>query len=99
MSYVDQSLGRDETLLYRARFPWFRHATGWLFLIMIVVGLGVLALGHGLLGAVMALAGLSLFFANLMPIWTTEIAVTTQRLIYKRGLLVAVHAGTAIAGH
>jgi hypothetical protein len=87
MSYIDQSLGRNETLLYRARFPWFRHATGWLFLIIVVIGHIPLALGYGLLGAVLALAGLSLFVVNLIPIWTTEIGVTTQRLIYKRGLL------------
>jgi hypothetical protein len=54
MSYIDQSLGRNETLLYRARFPWFRHATGWLFLIIVVIGLVALALGYGLLGAVLA---------------------------------------------
>lgn len=87
MSYIDQSLGRNETLLYRARFPWFRHATGWLFLIIVVFGLVALVLGYGLLGAVLALIGLSLFVLNLIPIWTTEIGVTTQRLIYKRGLL------------
>ena len=87
MSYIDQSLGHNETLLYRARFPWFRHATGWLFLIIVVIGLVALVLGYGLLGAVLALVGLSLFVVNLIPIWTTEIGVTTQRLIYKRGLL------------
>jgi hypothetical protein len=95
MSYVDQSLGGNENLLYRARFPWFRHATGWLFLIIVAFGLVVLVLGYGWLGAVLALAGLSLFVANLIPIWTTEIGVTTQRLIYKRGLL-AMHRGTSM---
>jgi uncharacterized membrane protein YdbT with pleckstrin-like domain len=33
------------------------------------------------------IAGLVLFIALLEPLWTTEIGVTDQRFIYKRGLL------------
>ena len=87
MSYIDQSLGRNESVLYRAQFPWFRHASGWAFLILAAVGLIAYSGGHGLLAAVFVLTGLGLFVANMIPIWTTEIGVTTQRLIYKRGLL------------
>lgn len=87
MSYIEQSLGRSETVLYRARYPWFRHAGGWALLILVAVGLIAYANGYGLLSAVLVLGGLGLFVANMVPIWTTEIGVTNQRLIYKRGLL------------
>ena len=65
----------------------FRHAGGWIFLIIAVIGLIALAGGHGLLAALLVVVGVGLFVANMIPIWTTEIGVTTQRLIYKRGLL------------
>jgi hypothetical protein len=29
LSYIEHSLGQRETLLYRARFPWFYHARAW----------------------------------------------------------------------
>ena len=37
--------------------------------------------------ACFALAGVAVFLGVLVPIWTTEIGVTNQRLIYKRGLI------------
>jgi hypothetical protein len=88
MSYIDESLGQNETAIYRARFPWFYHARGWVGLIVLAVcGLVAYAGGFGLLAGLLVLAGLALFIANLLPIWTTEIGVTDQRLIFKRGLL------------
>src|SRR5262249_55876884 len=36
--------------------------------------------------AVAAAAGVSMFLLVMLPVWTTEIAVTNHRLIYKRGL-------------
>ena len=41
----------------------------------------------GAVGGVLALAGVAVFLGVLIPIWTTEIGVTNQRLIYKRGLI------------
>src|SRR6476619_6532193 len=88
MSYIDDSLGQNETAIYRARFPWFYHARGWAGLVVLAVcSLVAYANGFGLLAGLLVLAGLALFIANLLPIWTTEIGVTDQRLIFKRGLL------------
>src|SRR5882757_9428610 len=88
MSYITHSLGKSEHLLYRARFPWFYHAGGWAALLALV-GVGIIAYGNGYgrLAAALGLAGLVLYLAIMVPIWTTEIGVTNQRFIYKRGLL------------
>jgi hypothetical protein len=88
MSYIKHSLGESEHLLYRARFPWFYHVTGWGVLLALVAG-GIAAYGngYGALAAALGLTGVVLFLSIMMPIWTTEIGVTNQRFIYKRGLL------------
>jgi uncharacterized membrane protein YdbT with pleckstrin-like domain len=88
MSYITHSLAEAEVLLYRARFPWFHSAGGWTALILgALAGVVAYANGFGLVGGAIALVGLVVFLGILMPIWTTEIGVTTQRLIYKRGLV------------
>jgi uncharacterized membrane protein YdbT with pleckstrin-like domain len=88
MSYIEHSLGEAEALLYRARFPWFYSASGWAALVLGgVVAAIAYANGLELVGGVLALVGLVVFLGILMPIWTTEIGVTNQRLIYKRGLI------------
>jgi hypothetical protein len=70
------------------KFPWFYQARGWAGLIVLVGGGAVVfANGLGLLAGLLVLAGLALFIANQLPIWTTEIGVTNQRLIFKRELL------------
>jgi uncharacterized membrane protein YdbT with pleckstrin-like domain len=88
MSYIEHSLGEAETLLYRARFPWFHGAVGWTALALgFVVGAIAYANGFGAVGGVLALAGVAVFLGVFIPIRTTEIGVTNQRLIYKRGLI------------
>src|SRR5262249_43859888 len=88
MSYIEHSLGEAEALLYRARFPWFYGASGWVALVLGGIAAAIAnANGLGLVASVLALVSLVVFLAVLMPIWTTEIGVTNQRLIYKRGLV------------
>jgi membrane protein YdbS with pleckstrin-like domain len=88
MGYIEHSLGRSETLLYRARFPVFYSMAAWGVLLAAVLGaLLVDASGYGPWWIAMVLVGVAVFFAILVPIWTTEIGVTNQRFIFKRGLL------------
>jgi membrane protein YdbS with pleckstrin-like domain len=88
MTYIERSLGNSEAILYRARFPWFYYAFAWLALAAFVVaGIAAYAYAYPLLSALLIVAGLALFIALLEPLWTTEIGVTNQRFIYKRGLL------------
>lgn len=88
MSYIRHSLSRNETILYRARFPWFYAASAWALLVLSIAGgIGAYVNDYGWLAAGSVVLGLVLFVAIMMPIWTTEIGVTNQRLILKRGLV------------
>lgn len=89
MSYIEHSLSEAETVLYRARFPWYYHAGAWAILAAAVV-IGAVLYANGLepvIAGIIAVFGLTVFLLILVPIWATEIGVTNQRLIYKRGLL------------
>ncbi|WP_165793793.1 PH domain-containing protein [Hyphococcus luteus] len=70
MSYVKSSLGADEDILMVARFPWPYHVVAWGALIL----LGVVGVG------VLIWALMLVHFA------TTESALTTRRVVYKKGL-------------
>jgi membrane protein YdbS with pleckstrin-like domain len=92
MSYVDESLADNERLDYRAHFHWLSKIGAWTILaIFLGVALVCLAIASGLsawiAAAIMVGLGFAIFTATMMPIWTTEIAVTSHRLIYKRGWL------------
>jgi len=88
MGYIKHSLARSETLLYRARFPAFYFVAAWGVLLASVVGaLLADASGYGPLWIGMVLSGVAAFLGILVPIWTTEIGVTNQRFVFKRGLL------------
>jgi len=88
MSYIEHSLGQSESLLYRAYFPWFYGASGWVFLLLGAVLAGVSAWsGYGWLAVASLLVGLVLLLLVMVPIWATEIGVTDQRFIFKQGLL------------
>ncbi len=70
MSYVTNSLAMSETVIGRAQFHWWYRFTALMALLI----LGIV------------LIGIWIFFAMMIRLWTTEIAVTNQRVIYKRGL-------------
>jgi uncharacterized membrane protein YdbT with pleckstrin-like domain len=89
MGYIENSLGANEVLIARARFHWLHYAAAWLVLIAF---LAAALLCYGLYrtiwpAAAFVAAGLLGFLAMLVPIWTTEIGVTNQRVIVKRGFL------------
>jgi uncharacterized membrane protein YdbT with pleckstrin-like domain len=88
MSYIEHSLGRSEALLYRAHFPWFYSAGAWFVLLgFLAAATLAYAWGHAEVALGLLLLGLGLFVAIMLPLWTTEIGVTNQRFILKRGLV------------
>jgi uncharacterized membrane protein YdbT with pleckstrin-like domain len=88
MSYIAHSLGQSETLLYKARFSIFYYLAAWLlFAGGVIAGGAAFAGGYSVPGCLLVLAGIVLWLGILLPIWTTEIGVTNQRFIYKRGLI------------
>ena len=70
MSYVKESLGSDERILMIARFPWPYHLAAWGALLL----LGIIGIG------ILIWALMLIHFA------TTESALTTRRIVYKKGL-------------
>jgi len=86
MSYIEHSLGSNETLHYRAHFPAIYHLAAWGVLAVGLVTAFVFATYDlGWIGFAAAATGAIAFLVIMLPMLTTEIGVTTQRLIYKRG--------------
>jgi uncharacterized membrane protein YdbT with pleckstrin-like domain len=93
VGYIDKSLGKSETLVYKADFPRLYHLTAWTVVgmaVVLAIGTGYCAytqtVSYGMLFLV-GFAAVTMALVKLVPIWTTEIGVTSQRLIVKRGLL------------
>jgi uncharacterized membrane protein YdbT with pleckstrin-like domain len=88
MSYIRNSLGANETVHYIAHFPWTHYALAYGALIISVI-LGILSYNAEFPSVVFVppLIGVIIFLAIMVPIWTTEIGVTNQRIIYKTGFI------------
>jgi uncharacterized membrane protein YdbT with pleckstrin-like domain len=70
MSYIENSLGDGETVIARAHFHWLYSLTAWLALIVL-----------GFIGI-----GIIIFISMMVRKWTTEIGVTSHRVVEKKGL-------------
>jgi len=87
MSYIQDSLGENETLRYTAHFHWIYKALAYGVLILsIVIGLFTFNQNYPAAALIAPLVGVIIFVAIMLPMWTTEIGVTSQRVILKRGL-------------
>lgn len=71
MSYIDKSLAPGETIILRTRPHWVLWLRAWLSLLV--------------LGWI--LIGIYFFVRDVLFLISTEIAVTSRRLIFKTGLL------------
>jgi len=71
MSYVRRSLGEDEEIVYEAGFPWPYHLVSVLYLLL----LGIIVVG------------IIVFLQRQIRAWTTEMVVTSQRIVLKEGWL------------
>lgn len=101
MSYIDQSLGAGETVIARARFPWFYGLSAWLSFLLPLAALIALYIEARTSGPVDSSNsyywGLWILAAwlvyglfeclKLMTIRaTTEIGVTSHRFVEKHGI-------------
>jgi uncharacterized membrane protein YdbT with pleckstrin-like domain len=88
MAYVDRSLGDNEVVHYRARFPTVRYWIAWAALgLMLLLAYVAEQRGATASASVLTLTALAAFCAIMYRVWTSEIAITSQRLIYKQGFL------------
>jgi uncharacterized membrane protein YdbT with pleckstrin-like domain len=95
MSYVKSVLQPGETIRYATDIHWMVYIPGVLLLVLggavYVVGLPLAQPGaaiflHLVAGLVFAAAAVWLFIGWFRR-WTTEVAVTNKRIIYKRGFI------------
>jgi uncharacterized membrane protein YdbT with pleckstrin-like domain len=97
MSYIRNSLGANETAHYIAHFHWINYLLAYGALVVsIALGLylfpwnaapDVNANVQILLSMIPPIIGLIILVVVMVPIWTTEIGVTNQRIIYKTGFI------------
>ena len=85
MGYIETILEPDERVMYRAKKHWIVYSGAFLLLLFGVCFL--LFTDGGGLGFLLLLAAVVAFIRALIIIRTAEIAVTTRRLINKRGLI------------
>lgn len=96
MSYLQRILQPGETLRYVGRLHWIVYLPGLaLFAVAVVLSVAIVAanqFGNAVPYLLMALvvlmlASLLTLMAAAVRRWTTEIAVTDRRVIFKRGLI------------
>lgn len=94
MSYVSKVLHPDERVVATGRKHWIIYARG---AVVGLIGIAVVAFGYGvggtpgfwlsIAGGVVFAFGLLMMLAAWIEQWTTEIAVTSRRVIQKTGLI------------
>jgi uncharacterized membrane protein YdbT with pleckstrin-like domain len=93
MSYLDRILQPNEQVVATGRKHWIIYGPGVAALIPALVLLGLKDLAGGAAFAMVVLAGLVAIFAFVLLFrewfeqWTTEIVVTSKRVVYKRGFI------------
>lgn len=88
-SYLDRTLQPDETVLYRARLHWIIYAQGAALVVAgaVVWIASAIPIFFVVGGIVMAVGLLSLAAAAIQR-FSTELAITSKRVLVKRGLFV-----------
>jgi len=89
MGYIENSLAADEALIAKARFHWLYRAFAYAALAVFIATGAFLYMQSRWpwVAAMVAVAGPIFFFRVMVPLWTTEIGVTSERVILKRGFL------------
>ena len=92
MSYIDQTLGRNERVLYRARIHRLFYIRIWVLFIIMTAAACWLAYAYpgqiSVLSSIILFAVSVIFCLNLIvPLWTLEIALTNLRVVRKQGFL------------
>jgi len=91
MSYIQKDLLEGEHIVYQGKLHWFIFMPAICFLL---VALFLIRIAHryeipplSLLGGLVALWSLLLFLKAVFVKWTTELAVTNKRIIFKKGFI------------
>ena len=84
MGYVEEVLRPGERVLQRAQLYWIVYAPPF---VLLLAGVVIFAYGFVISGMLLVFVGLLVWLMCWIIRMTTEIAVTSQRVIIKRGLI------------
>lgn len=91
MKYIDRVLGKNEEIVHETGLHWIVLLTPIACLTIAVVALNLNEVGKtapaAFVAIIFGLMGLYGLIKGLIDWLTTEIAVTTHRVVYKRGLI------------
>lgn len=98
MSYVKKVLQPNETVKHESRIHWIVYTPGLIFVILALAAylFGGLAIPAGwtstdswpiAVGAALLIIALYLLLGAFFSRWTTELAITDRRIIFKRGFV------------
>jgi uncharacterized membrane protein YdbT with pleckstrin-like domain len=93
MSYVQHILLPDEQVRYITKIHWIVYLPGALVLVLALAALITAQFSQSLaplwlvLAAMLGVLGLLMAIGGWFQRWTTEIAATSKRIIYKRGFI------------
>ena len=98
MSYVKKVLQPNETVKHESRIHWIVYTPGLIFVILALAAylFGGLAIPAGwtstdswpiAIGAALLIIALYLLLGAFFSRWTTELAITDRRIIFKRGFI------------
>jgi len=89
MGYIEKTPGGEEALIAKASFHWLYRvfAYGMLVLSLALAGYMYSQASWPGWAAIVAGVGIAVFLRVMVPIWTTEIGVTSDRVIVKRRFL------------
>jgi len=84
MSYVDSNLMTGETVVYRSKTHWFLFVPS---ILILAIGVSLSMLDGSAFGNILLLVGGIMLVRSIMEYISTEFAVTTKRIIAKKGLI------------
>lgn len=91
MDYIEGALSDGEKIVYQAHFHILFYVLAWSLIIglLLLAGAAFIFLSAPVtwLAVGVCLVGIGFVAYRMLPIWTTEIGVTSDRLIIKRGWL------------
>ena len=104
MSYIERSLGQGEQIVTRARFHWLYNLRAWLaFLAPLALLAAVMIYADAMVREALAIFAVALlvvgfvtFLTMMIHKWTTEIGITSHRLVKKTGFISLKTAEVAI---
>ena len=83
MGYVDKNLMSGEVVLYEAIISWVNYLPS---IFLFIVGILLIRL-YSTIGYVIIIISVFNFFVAFITRWTTELVVTSKRVIHKTGLI------------